>query len=135
MRYILILITVLCLAITVTYVAWKLHKSAVSPTSITSRQATNAHTLHASTTFPPPPPPNKILGEDWSQLKAVRDATLKNNPKLASEFNELVAEMNEQQKELDAAMIKADPKVADILIKVEKMRKQTSGIHTASTSN
>ncbi len=126
----LILITLCLIAITV-FASWKLGHSTAA--SVSSPQGPSGSTRVPPTAGPPSPPPNRILGNEWDQLRTVRDTTLKNNPDLASEYEELRAEMNEQQKELYAAMIKVDPKVASILVKVENMQKETMGMHYAPT--
>jgi hypothetical protein len=59
---------------------------------------------------------------------------LQNNPDLAAEYKSLLAEMDEQQKALDAAMIKADPKVAPIVAKLQELRKKNS-VKPASTAS
>ena len=43
--------------------------------------------------------------------------------------------MDQQQKDLDAAMIKADAKVAPIVAKLEQLRKKNSVNRSSTTSN
>jgi hypothetical protein len=80
----------------------------------------------AARPFAPPQSPSFLAFNEWKELCSVRETTLKNNPDLAAEYKALLAEMDEQQKKLDAAMIKADPKVASIVAKLEAMRKHNS---------
>ena len=68
------------------------------------------------------------------ELRSVRDTTLQNNPDLASEYKSLLAEMDQQQKDLDAAMIKADPKVAPVVAKLEELRKRNSVSRTSASN-
>jgi hypothetical protein len=55
---------------------------------------------------------------DWRDYHATRVKTLQDNPDLAAEYKALLAEMADNQKKLEAAMIKADPKVGPILIRL-----------------
>ena len=80
-------------------------------------------------------PPNVILSKDWDEVRAVRETTLKSHPDLASEYQQLKADMVRQETELNAAMIKSDPKVAPILAKVEQLRKQTEAGSPQSSSS
>jgi len=74
---------------------------------------------------PPPPDPRVVTQDEWQQLRAVRDATLQANPDLAAEYKQLVAEMQAQQAKFDAAMIKADPKVAPLVAKLVALRERS----------
>jgi GrpB-like predicted nucleotidyltransferase (UPF0157 family) len=123
-RKTLLIIFAFCLVIAVKVVGWRLHQLSVK--GISPRQVSYGIILPAHIVGAGSASPNKTLGSEWDQLRVVRDTTLKNNPDLASEYVELRLEVNEQQKELDAAMIKADPKVADILVKVEKLETQSA---------
>ncbi len=84
---------------------------------------------------PAPPPTNMPLPSEWQELRAVRDITLQKRPDLAAEYKSLLAEMDDQQKRLDEAMIKADPKVAPIVAKLEQLRKKNSVAHSSNVSN
>jgi hypothetical protein len=46
-----------------------------------------------------------------------------------------MSQMDQQQKDLDAAMIKADPKVAPVVTKLAELRKRNSVNRSASASN
>ena len=67
------------------------------------------------------PIPNQVL---WHEYMLTRQKVLQENPNLAAEFNELQGEFGAQQKDLDAAMIKVDPKVSSILAKMDAVRQQ-----------
>ena len=75
------------------------------------------------------------LPSEWQELRSTRDTTLQSNPDLAAEYKSLLAEMDQQQKDLDAAMIKADPKVAPIVAKLEQLRKKNSVNRSPASSN
>jgi hypothetical protein len=68
--------------------------------------------------FGPPP-------SDVQQLQTVREATLQANPDLAAEYKGIVDEMQAQQAKIEAAMVKADPKVAPIVAKLAAMRQSS----------
>jgi len=78
-----------------------------------------------STNAPPQGPPpgghhgGGLTSDEWQQLKSAHDAALQANPDLAAQEKQLKEEMEALHKKLDAAMIKADPKVAPILAKLE----------------
>jgi hypothetical protein len=84
---------------------------------------------------PTPTASNLPLPSGWQKLRSVRDTTLQNNPDLAAEYKSLLGEMDQQQKDLDAAMIKADPKVAPIVAKLAELRKKNSVNHSTASSN
>jgi hypothetical protein len=97
---------------------------------IHDRLATSNHAIVSTTaTVPrmnPPasryiPIPNQTL---WHEYMLTRQKVLEENPDLAAEFNELQGEFGTQQKDLEAAMIKIDPKVRSILTKVNAARQQ-----------
>ena len=99
-----------------------------------------AHAPVTSTIPPVPspassPPSNLPLPSEWQELRAVRNITFQNNPALAAEYKSLLAEMDDQQKRLDEAMIKVDPKVAPIVAKLEQLRKKNSVTHSPAVSN
>ncbi len=65
------------------------------------------------------PAPGKIvMSQNWKEFRAARVATFKDNPDLAAGYKQLLEEMADQQKEMDVAMIKADPKAAPIITKL-----------------
>lgn len=78
--------------------------------------------------WPKPPSPvpvssTAVKPKEWQEFQADRDTTLKTDAAIAPEYQALLAEMQTQQNALDAAMIKADPKVALALAKLELIRK------------
>ncbi len=54
--------------------------------------------------------------------KGARAGPLQDNPELAAEYQELRADIQQQESALNTAMLKADPKVAPILAKLELLR-------------
>ena len=69
-----------------------------------------------------PPPGGRqgmLTDEEQQELHKAHDAALQANPDLAAEGKALTEKMEAFHKKLDAAMIKADPKVAPILAKLE----------------
>jgi len=88
---------------------------------------------------PPNPPPSTantsfISQSDFQKLRAARDAVLQANPDLAAEYKQIIKAMDEEQKELDAAMIKADPKVAPLVAKLIALREHNGG-HAAAVAS
>jgi hypothetical protein len=86
---------------------------------------------------PPSPPPTSstfLKPNEWQEFRSDRDAILNANRELASEYKALLNEMDGQQKDLESAMIKADPQVAPVITKIESMRKPVSATPVASPS-
>jgi len=71
-------------------------------------------------------PARFISQSDFQQLRAARNAVMQANPDLAVEYKEIINEMQAQQTKLDAAMIKADPKVAAIIAKLVELRQRNA---------
>lgn len=63
----------------------------------------------------------------------VRKAALKANPALLSEYKDIMQEMEAQQPEDFAAIIKADPKVAPVIAKLVAIRKQSGTVSTTES--
>ncbi len=63
-----------------------------------------------------------LTPEEREQLKDAREAALKANPSLETEGKDLMAKMEAYKKKLNAAMIKADPKVEPLITKMESHR-------------
>jgi hypothetical protein len=61
---------------------------------------------------------------DFQRLRAARDAAFQAHPDLAAEYKDIIATMQKEQTELDAAMIKADPKAAPIVAKLVALRQR-----------
>jgi hypothetical protein len=64
---------------------------------------------------------------EWQEFHSDRESALKNNPKLASEYKRLMADLGQQQKGLETAMLKTDPKLVPMLAKLEALRLHNSG--------
>jgi hypothetical protein len=60
----------------------------------------------------------------WDKYALARHNVLQQNPELAAENKELLAEMTAQQQKLEAAIIRADPQTASILAKYHAMRER-----------
>jgi CHASE3 domain sensor protein len=119
-------LVVLIFLIAVAAVTWGIWTSHKSSTKVLESQAPSTVPAQVVKPFHPPPSSNFLAVNEWQELRSVRETTLKNNPDLAAEYKALLAEMDEQQKDLEAAMIKADPKVAPIVAKLEALRKHNS---------
>jgi FtsZ-interacting cell division protein ZipA len=102
---------------------WINHKSSLSKLASQELQNASKQLVRPS---PPPTSPGLLAMNEWQELHRVREATLANSPELKAEYKSLLAQMDEQQKKLDVAMIHADPKVAPIIAKLEAMRKHNS---------
>jgi hypothetical protein len=134
MKTLAVIVITFCAALFVGWLLWGHHENGSSKSVIVAHApATNA--IPPLPSRPPAPASNLPLPSEWQELRSVRDTTLQNNPDLAAEYKSLLAEMDQQQKDLDAAMIKADAKVAPIVAKLEQLRKKNSVNRTATTSN
>ena len=65
--------------------------------------------------------PSQML---WHEYSMTRRNVLRDNAQLATEFEVLQKEIAAQGSKLNDAMIKADPKVAAIIARLESMRQQ-----------
>ena len=124
--FVCVVITV-CLTLGVGWLIWGQHKTPIK--SIGTAYPPTKSSVIATT---PRRPPNIPMPKEWQELRLVRETTLQSNPDLAAEYKSLLAEMDEQQKEMDAAMMKVDPKVAPIVAKLEQLRKRNSESHTVA---
>jgi hypothetical protein len=105
--------------------------SATSPSSASTPVTNAAPGNPAANTSPPAPHPALVSPSEFQQLRAAREAALQANPDLAAEYKQIINDMQIQQAKFDAAMIKADPKVAPIVAKLVALR-QLNGGHAAS---
>jgi hypothetical protein len=80
----------------------------------------------ANTPAQAPHPAAFVSQTEFQQLRTARDAILQANPDLAAEYKQIINDMQAQQAKLDAAMIKADPKVAPIVAKLVALRQINS---------
>jgi hypothetical protein len=85
----------------------------------------------ANTPAQAPHPAAFVSPSEFQQLRAARDAVLQANPDLAGEYKQIITDMQAQQDKFDAAMIKADPKVAPIVAKLVALR-QINSAHVSS---
>jgi hypothetical protein len=69
---------------------------------------------------------------EWQGYHTTREKALHDNPALAAEYKDLLAEVNQHQADVEAAMVKADPKVAPIVAKLTTMREHNMAQVTAS---
>ncbi len=72
-----------------------------------------------------------VSQDEFRQLQSARDAALQANPDLAAEYKQIISDMQAQQVKFDAALIKADPKVAPVVAKLVALR-QINGAHPPS---
>ena len=129
-----IVVITFCLALGIGWLIWGRHHETIKDTNITHTPATNP-VPSPNRAQPRPLPSNVLVPREWMELRSVKDTTLQNNPDLAAEYKSLLAEMDAQQKALEAAMIKADPKVAPIMAKLDQIRKRNTVPRAASASN
>ena len=78
--------------------------------------------------------PHFPVANDWQKYHAAREKALQENPDLAAEYKELLGEVADQQAKVDAAMIKADPKVVPIIAKLAEIRKHNAPPPSAPAS-
>ena len=101
---------------------WTTHKES-SKTALANSSSNPATGVGVKPASPPPTSSTSIKPGDWQEFHSDRETALKADPELASEYKALLTEMDKQQKDLESAMIKADPKVAPVIAKLELMRK------------
>jgi hypothetical protein len=107
-----------------------------STTSSSSDSAPTATTVPgnpAPNTPPEAPHPALVSQSEFQQLQAARDAAMQANPDLAAEYKQIIKDLQNEQNELDTAMIKADPKVEPIVAKLVALR-QRNGAPAPSSS-
>lgn len=119
-------VVVLSLLVAIAAVTWGVWVSHENSSKVLAVHAPSNIPVLAAKPSAPQQSPSFLAYNEWQELRSARETTLKNNPDLAAEYKALLAEMDEQQKKMDAAMIKADPKVAPIVAKLEAMRKHSS---------
>jgi hypothetical protein len=66
----------------------------------------------------------------WQQS---RQLALEANPSLRGQYKEILTEMDAQKVKSDAAMLKADPKLAPVLAKLKALRTRNGGAIAASS--
>jgi hypothetical protein len=95
-----------------------------------SHSSSDAATIGTATTNPdkkpltPPPHPSLVSPIEWQRLRTARAAALQANPDLAAEYKQIIDDMQTEETKFDAAMIKADPKVAPIVAKLAALRQR-----------
>jgi hypothetical protein len=96
---------------------WEPHSSSTSVSLQSIQPATVSPVPNKSVT-----PLARPVGVDWQAFNDAHEKALRDNPELSTEYKELLQEAANQENEINAAMIKADPKVASILAKLEAQR-------------
>jgi len=111
-RGVLILVSLL-LVVCMAWAGWIYHKrTMVLPGPIISTRQDTYHPVQV---------PN-----DWRDYHETRLKILHDNPDMNAEYEAIRAETVAEQKKLEAAMIKADPKVGAILAKLASIRKRNA---------
>jgi hypothetical protein len=77
-------------------------------------------------------PPLMTIGE-WQQYHSARQLALQTNPSLKGQYKEILTEMDVQESKSDAAMLKADPKLAPVLAKLKALRLRNGGAIAAAS--
>jgi hypothetical protein len=83
---------------------------------------------------PLPRPPSFLPNSQWQEYHSARKAALASNPALLAEYKEILQEMDGQQKKVDGAMVKANPKATEAVTKLEALRAH-NGVSTSSSSS
>jgi len=94
--------------------------------------------LNAPSTQTAPPvaqkPPAFMGPNEWPQYRDAREAALKANPDLVTEYKGILKKMDAQQAKMDAAMLKADPKMKPVMDKLVALRQRnTSPLERSAT--
>ena len=71
-----------------------------------------------------PPIIGAPTARQWQEYQTTREKTLRENPDLAAEYQGLLAEVKKHQADIEAAMVKSDPKVAPIVAKLALIRER-----------
>jgi hypothetical protein len=129
MKSVILLLIGLVAGLGVAWIISETHKSS-SVVALTSNFKPNSPFVSPSPgNIPHPVNTGLLVAQQWQELRNDRETALRNNPDLATEYRTLVAEMDAQQKKLDAAMISADPKVAPVVAKLDIIRQRNSIPH------
>jgi len=135
MRQSLYVLLILVIGGGVFALVWFSHHKAGQVSSSTSSNI--PHPVNTAANHPPtqapPSDPHLVTEKDWEQLRAARLTALQTNPDLAAEYKHLMDEMKAQQAKFDAAMIKADPKVAPLVAKLVALRDRTMARNSTAT--
>lgn len=67
-----------------------------------------------------------LVQSEWQEYRQAHDKVLHENQALASEYKGLLDEAKAQEKALEAAMVKIDPKIAPIIAKLQELRQRNS---------
>ncbi|MEO6846543.1 MAG: hypothetical protein ABI443_04065 [Chthoniobacterales bacterium] len=67
--------------------------------------------------------PTTVLPKEWASFRLERTVFLRSNPKLVAQSHAINQQIKAQQAKVEAAMVKADPKVAPLLAKVNGLLK------------
>lgn len=109
----------------VAWAAWAGHQrsntviSSAAPNVVAAPSTAHPNVAH-------PAPSNLMISGEWREYHALQQKTLAENPELAAEYKAILNQMEAQQKALEAAMVKADPKVAPIVAKLDKIRQHNT---------
>ncbi len=74
-----------------------------------------------------PPAPALMRAANGQKYHSARQAALAAHPELQNEYKDILKTMDGQQAKLDAAMLKADPKLGPVMAKLQALRAQHSG--------
>jgi hypothetical protein len=108
-------------------------KQGIAPSSASTGSPMTSTPLISPGPHAPAPTQPFLSSSEWQRMRSAREAVLRDNPDLATEYKEIMDEMQAQQAKLDAAMIKADPKAAAIVAKLVALRQRNGAPFPAST--
>ncbi len=87
-----------------------------------SHSSSPTATIKAPRPVAPPIPPSTVVTQsEWQQVSSAREGALQSNSDLALERKQVLDALEAQKAQFDAAMIKADPKVAPIVAKLNQL--------------
>ena len=125
MKKVLSLIVVLGLTASLIWIGverYGFHKKTSSKALFTSQGSNpNAPALNRL------PPLALMASDEWQKYRAARESALHADPALQAEYKDILQKIDTQQTGLDAAMLKADPKLTSVVAKLVALHNQHSG--------
>ena len=127
-KNILIVVLIVALGYT-TWLAFGGHNSQPKDTPKAATTLTPNHLAPSSAIHPIPTP--LMARDEWQKYRSAREKALQDTPALQAEYQDILKGMDAQQGKLDAAMLKADPKLGPVLAKLNALKAQ----HSTSPQN
>lgn len=104
------------------YSVWH-HSASKSNSSLASSSTSGSggKTKESSGGITPPTRPPVMQSAEWLQYRKARLAALHANHDLEIEYQHLLQQMDEEQRKLDSAMLRVDPKLETVVTKLKSL--------------